>query len=400
MAKWKDLDELLRRFTDGTIPGCACAVMREGELVYEGYAGYADVEKKAPVTERSLFRQASTTKLFTYVIGMMLYEQGKFLFTDPLYEYLPEWRNTCKYARMADGETRIVPVEHPITVRDAFTMSCGLPYCMRPIDRALLEPGSNLTQNAMSEALRPYCENGRIPTIREEVRAASTAPIMFEPGTHWQYGFGSEIVGALVEELTGKSVRQNMLEKLIEPLELKDTATLLDKEQMERLVTCYQITPDHQKAPMPADMDETLKVGSVPEYSRANLNCSARDFAVFMSMLANGGVYKGERLIGKNTIDLMRTNQLGPDQLKDFHEKNGLDILGYGYGMGVRTLMERTSGACNGDLGAFGWSGGFGSWAEASPEKKMGVVYMHNTQGERNEYFHMKVRAVVYGCMD
>lgn len=150
------MDELLKSFTDRTIPGCACAVVRDAELVYEGYAGYADVEKKVPVTEHSLFRQASTTKLFTYVIGMMLHEQGKFLFTDPLYEYLPEWRNTCKYARMGDGETRIVPVEHPITVRDAFTMSCGLPYCMRPIDRTLLEPGTNLTQNTMSEALRPY----------------------------------------------------------------------------------------------------------------------------------------------------------------------------------------------------------------------------------------------------
>lgn len=400
MSNWKDLDALLRSFTDRTIPGCACVVMEKGELLYEGYAGYADVEQKIPVTKHSLFRQASTTKLFTYVIGMMLYEQGKFLFTDPLYEYLPEWKNTHKYVRMPDGKIQTVPVEHPITVRDAFTMSCGLPYCMRPIDKALLKSDTNPTLTAMSEAIRPYCENGRIPTIREEVRAVSSVPLMFEPGTHWQYGFGSEIIGALVEEITGKSVRRNMQEKLIEPLELKDTATLLDEEQMGRLVTCYQIMPDGQKNPMPPGMDDTLRNGSVPEYSRANLNCSARDFAVFMGMLANGGIYKGEKLIGRNTIDLMRTNQLGTAQLKDFYDQNGLDILGYGYGMGVRTLMERAPGACNGDLGAFGWSGGFGSWAEASPEKKMGVVYMHNTRGERNEYFHMKVRSVVYGCME
>jgi len=191
-----------------------------------------------------------------------------------------------------------------------------------------------------------------------------------------------------------------MKERLIDPLGLKDTATFLDDEMMQRLVTCYQITPDKKKIPMPAEMDNILKIGGAPEYSRANLNCSCRDFAVFMSMLANGGEYKGVKLLGRKTIDLMRTNQLGPDQLKDYWETNGVDLLGYGYGMGVRTLMDKAAGANNGSIGAFGWSGGYGSWAEASPEDRLSVVYMHNTQGERNELFHVKVRDVVYGCID
>lgn len=160
---------------------------------------------------------------------------------------------------------------------------------MRPLDHVTDNP----TVNAMSEAVRPYCKDGKIPTLRDEVRAMGSVPIMFEPGTHWLYGLGSEIVGAIVEVITGKSVRQNMKERLIEPLGLKDTATFLDDEMMSRLVTCYFISPDKRKEPMPADMDDILKIGGAPEYSRANLNCSCRDFAVFMSMLANGGQYKG-----------------------------------------------------------------------------------------------------------
>ena len=98
--------------------------------------------------------------------------------------------------------------------KDAFTMSCGLPYCMRPLDHVTDNP----TVNAMSEAVRPYCKDGKIPTLRDEVRAMGSVPIMFEPGTHWLYGLGSEIVGAIVEVITGKSVRQNMKERLIDPL--------------------------------------------------------------------------------------------------------------------------------------------------------------------------------------
>ncbi len=94
MAKFKELDKLLSRFAEKTVPGCACVIMKDGESIYEGYAGYADIENKIPIGEHSIFRQASTTKLFTYVICMMLFEQGEFLINEPLYEYLPEWRNT------------------------------------------------------------------------------------------------------------------------------------------------------------------------------------------------------------------------------------------------------------------------------------------------------------------
>ena len=195
------MDNLLNRFVQNTVPGCACVIMKDGAPIYEGYAGYADIEAKKPITEHSIFRQASTTKLFTYAICMMLLERGEFLLSDPLYEYLPEWRNTRKFVRRPNGELITEPVEHPITIMHALTMACGMPYCMGPIKGSPDDP----TLAGMSKVMEGLCKDGNIPTLREQVRGMAEVPIMFEPGTHWQYGFGSEIVGALVEEITGKA---------------------------------------------------------------------------------------------------------------------------------------------------------------------------------------------------
>lgn len=223
---------------------------------------------------------------------------------------------------------------------------------------------------------------------------------MFEPGSHWLYGFGSEIVGALVETITGKTVRRNMQERLIEPLGLQNTATLLGKEMMERLVTCYEITEDHREIPMPHEQEDILKPGSVPEGARANLNSNCRDFAVFLSMLANGGTYQGVHLLSRKSIDLMRTNQLGREALEDFRSSNGRDLAGYGYGLGVRTLMDKAPGGNNGSIGEFGWSGGYGTWALADPEEHLAIFYAQNTRGQHAEENHILVRQTVYGCLE
>ena len=185
---------------------------------------------------------------------------------------------------------QVVPVEHPITVKDAFTMSCGLPYCMRPLDHVTDNP----TVNAMSEAVRPCAKDGKIPTLRDEVRAMGSVPIMFEPGTHWLYGLGSEIVGAIVEVITGKSVRQNMKERLIDPLGLKDTATFLDEEMMGRLVTCYQITLIKRKSLCPGT-GRYHKDRRCSGILQSQLKLQLQGFCrIYEHAAANGGRYKGK----------------------------------------------------------------------------------------------------------
>ncbi|MBR3334108.1 MAG: beta-lactamase family protein [Clostridia bacterium] len=388
MKDFTRLDNLLKRFTEeGTNPGCAAAVMQGDELIWHGEAGYADIESGKKVDVHSMFSQASTTKLFTYAILGMIYEEGKFLFSDPLSEYLPEWKNTKKYVTLPNGAVETAPLEKPITIRDAVAMMCGLPYCMVPA----VDP-ARPTLAAMSRQMRELLKKGP-STIAEEVRAMAEVPVMFEPGSHWQYGFGSEITGALVETFEGKPLREVFEDRLIKPLELEDADTFARPWNRDRIVTNYAKKGPGQFEPM-ADFS-ALDPESVPAGARPNLLISARDFAAFMQMLANGGTYKGKKFLGAGTVAMLHENQLGPAQAADFE----CDYLaGYGYGLGFRTLLTRKYGH-NGNIGDFGWTGGTGIWVEADPVEKFAVAYMHNMRPNEELYHHHRVRAVVNGIM-
>ena len=383
------LDDLIREFAAHSVPGCTCTIMQGDEFVYQGAAGYADIESKKPVTVHSMFRQASTTKLFTYAIVGMLYEEGKFLFSDPIGKYLPEWNNTKKYVMRPNGNIEAVPVDHPITIRNAVAMMCGLPYCMIPSANP-----TTPTLAAMSRQMAKLLEKGT-PTLREEVRAMAEVPVMFEPGSHWQYGFGSEITGVLVETWTGKPLREVFRERIIEPLELADTDTYVTDENRDRLVTSYRKTPEGKLEPFPDAMDNNVDPALSPVGARPNLLTSANDFAVFMQMLANGGTYRGRKFLGEGTVEMLHTNQLNEEQLRDFENDY---LAGYGYGLGFRTLMTRKYGH-NGHLGCFGWTGGSGSWVEADPVDHFSIAYMHNMAPNEELYHHHRIRTAAYACM-
>ena len=388
MKDFSKLDALLSAFIDGgTNPGCAVAVMQGDELIYHGEAGYADIGSGKKVDVHSMFSQASTTKLFTYAIMGMLFEEGRFLFSDPLYYYLPEWKDTKKFVVRPNGDIDTVPLEKPITIRDAVAMMCGLPYCMMPSANP-----STPTLAAMSKKMEELLQKGPT-TIAQEVRAMADVPVMFEPGSHWLYGFGSEITGVLVETFENKPLREVFVDRLIEPLGLKDADTFVRPSNKDRVVTNYA-----KKGP--GQFEKTgdflnLDPDSVPAGARPNLFISAADFAVFMQMLANGGTYKGKKYLGSGTVAMLHENQLGPEQLADFENDY---LAGYGYGLGFRTLLTQKYGH-NGHIGNFGWTGGSGIWVEADPVAKFSVAYMHNMRPNEELYHHHRVRAVVNGIM-
>ena len=382
------LDKLLETFAENSVPGCTCSIMQGDELIYEGAAGYSDIASGKKTDSHSMFRQASTTKLFTYAILGMLYEEGKFLFSDPVGKYLPEWAETRKFVMTPEGNVKVVPTERPMTIRNAVAMMCGLPYCMAPAPNPVTP-----TLAAMSPRIGALLEKG-VPTLREEVRAMADVPVMFEPGSHWLYGFGSEITGALVETFTDKPLREVFKERVIEPLELKDTDTFITPENQDRVVTSYR-KKDGVFTPAPKAADATNYADQTPVGARPNLITSSSDFATFMQMLANGGTYKGRKLLGAGTVAMLHANQLNEVQLRDFENDY---LVGYGYGFGFRTLMDQKYGH-NGHLGNFGWTGGSGIWVEADPVDKFGIAYMHNMSPNEELYHHHRVRATAYGIM-
>jgi CubicO group peptidase (beta-lactamase class C family) len=334
-----------------------------------------------------------------YTVAMMLYEQGRFLMSDPLYEYFPEWRNPTKMVCHPNGDVDIVPAEHPITVKNIMNMTCGLPYDMIMGDAPVQHPVSQLMANAMA----PLREKGYF-TLRDQIRAISQVPLMFEPGSHWLYGFSSELTAGLIEAVSGKPAELVIKEMLFEPLGMDSSANFTFGDIPGRLVKNYHLKsgkqlgePDALMIP-PAEHEAKFigPLGTVSGFSRVITNC--RDYTKFMQMLANGGIYNGKQIMGRKTIDLMRTNTLTDTMIQEDFTNSYL--AGYGFGYGVRTLMDPYGGQHNGSVGAFGWTGGSGTWAEADPTEGVSIVYMHNLQPNLEEYHHLRMRATAYGCLE
>ena len=320
---------------------------------------------------------------------MMLYERGMFNLTDPVGNYLPEWKESFKAVRSPTGQVSLVPTERPINISDVLSMKCGLPYCNSKA------PSDDPTVQSMQECMKPLWEKGHY-TVQEHIAAMSKAVLAFEPGTHWLYGFSSEITAALIEVLCGKPIDDVFQEMIFDPLGMDSTRSRFFGNIQERMVKLYARSPEGKLSPTTIPFDSKHLPGPEHEEGWARLYTTGRDYSKLMGMLACGGVWEGRRLLGRKTIDMMRSNGLNETQLRDFQDEYN---RGYGYGYGVRTLLDKYEGHHNGSLGQFGWTGGSGTWGEADPSEGTSIVYMHNLQPNLEEYHHLRMRAVAYGCL-
>jgi len=388
MSTTKNLDQLLQNYVNKELPGCGLKVMQKGKVLYEGYFGYADVEQKIPVTKESVFRQSSMSKIPLYTTMMMLYEQGRFLLSDPISEYLPEWKDMKKYVKYPNGEVACVPAQNPITIKDTMTMKCGLPYCNFKGET------DNLTLKSMMKCMEPLWEKGHY-TLREHVKAMSEAVLAAEPGEQWIYGFSSELCAALIEVICGKSIDDVFEEFLFAPLGMNDTRSHFFGEIQKRMVGNYQLKEDgsFEKTNF---LEDKHYPGTEHEAGWARLFSTVDDYSKLLQMLANGGKYNDIQIMGRKTIDLMSSNCLGVDGTELFADHYN---AGYGYGYGVRTLVDRAKGNHNGSVGAFGWTGGFGTFCEADPKEGVSIVYMHNLMPNKEYETHLKVRNASYGLV-
>lgn len=385
MSTWKDLDEFLQGNIKNGPPGCGCAVARDGEILFENYYGYGDIEKQIPVTKHSVFRQFSTTKIVIVTAAMMLFERGKFLLNDPISEYFPEWENTSVAEKMEDGTCRIRPAKRPIEVRDCFSMSMGIGY-----------GGEDYTHKLMEKVRRELGEEIGDYTLRQDIRAMSKVPVMFDPGTHWLYGFGHELVAGLIEVVSGKTVGEFLQKEIFEPLGMTSTGYRYFGDMRQRMVNAYLRKEDGTMTPTEVMFDDRHEPGAKYEAGGAGLFSNIHDYTAFSQMLACGGVYKGTKIMGRKTIDLMRSNQLNDQQMKDYTNSY---VDGYGYGLGVRTMLNSSRGS-NTSVGEFGWTGFLGTYVAIDPSERTSVVYMHNMIPNMEEYIHHRVRNIAFGAID
>jgi CubicO group peptidase (beta-lactamase class C family) len=377
---FKELEIFIKDITNWRIPWADCVVYHKNKPVFRYSAGYANVKTKEPITANNLYNLYSTSKVITCTAALQLFERGKFLMTDPLWEYLPEYKEMYIEKSFENGQTELIKAENSIKVQDLFTMTAGLTY----------------NTNSLSiKAIKNKTEN-KCPT-RETIKAIAKDPLMFEPGTRWNYSLCHDVLGALIEVISGKKFSEYLDENIFKPLEMKDTGFYLTDEKKQRMAVQYMFD-DATDTAAEILLTNVYKLGSEYESGGAGLISSVDDYISFANALCNKGKsQRGEQLLSKRTIDLMRTNHLDQTCLKDF---NWIQMSGYGYGLGVRTMIDKAKGGSLSPIGEFGWGGAAGAYVIIDQENELAVFYTQHLLNNQETYVHPRLRNLVYKCLD
>ena len=389
MSGFHDIERLMHHFLEmenGPV-GCAVSISQGEETLFEKSYGYADCEKSKPLTLDAVYRQFSTTKVIAALCGLIQYERGYFLLNDPVSDYLPEYKHMQVQVPRPDGGWDLVESKEPILMRHAFSMGVGM--LAHDDSPAALEMQRIRAEMGGSKLCNKYDH-------LTEIRAFGAVPMLWEPGTHWQYGQGLDIMAAVVEATSGMGLGDFMKKNIFDPLGMKDTAYRFTESMKERLVDCTVRNEQGELAAYPTgEMDRCCQPDAIYECAATGLLSTVPDYAKFAKMLANGGKLGDVEIVGRKSIDLLRRNQLTDAQLAEFRSNSYM--AGYGYGLGVRTKMDPAAGGSNGAMGEFGWSGLLGTWVSIDPEEKTSIVYMHQNWPNHEEYTHLRLRAAANG---
>lgn len=384
------MKEFMDRLTAWRIPGNSIRVCVENKEVFSYQSGYENYEEKIPMGSDKLYNIFSCTKPITVTAALQLYEKGYFLLDDPLYDFISEYKQM--FVQEKDGSVK--EAVNPITLRQLFTMTAGFSY---RVDTAGIDKARAIT-------------DGRMDTLTV-ARCLAEDPLSFEPGERWQYGLSHDVLAAVVEVISGKKFRDYVKENIFDPLEMKESyfhnEAVLDRvAEMYKYESCGE--GDLVKLQTSADTEEKGRIvnvgksvlfvfGSEYDSGGAGITSSVSDCSKFASALANGGMgMNGERILSNGTIELMRTNQLSAEMFAPYR----WDALkGYGYGLGVRTMIDVAEGGSCGSVGEFGWNGAAGASMLMDPELKLSMFYTHHMLNPQESYYQPRLRNVLYTCL-
>ena len=374
----------LSRFVDsGEIAGCSARIMRNDEVLFEESFGYADIESKLKMSADTIFPIASMSKVITVAGIMQLYEQGLFKLWDPVSQYLPGFKNPKIAREKPDGSYEIVDAKGEVTMRQLFTMTSGVPYgwADTAAGRIRIEKEKEWMSNPLS-----------FPGTVGYVNLVGQLPLAFEPGERWMYGFSIDVLGAVIEVLTGKSLGEYLKENVFDPLGMTDTGFFVPADKLNRIATLYNINEGMK----PSDRGAPT---SKPEFESGGggMFSTVRDYSRFAQMLLHGGTLDGVRILGRKTIDLISTDHLTPEQRRS---DNWDTQRGYGYGLGVRVMTNPELAGINGSVGEWGWDGAFGNWFCVDPKENLTCVYLTTNRPGEHYRFIPKLMASMYASLD
>ena len=361
--------------------GVAVLVARNGRIVYHKAYGQDDVTAKTPLKRDAIFRLASQTKAITSIGLMMLFEEGKFLLDDPISKYIPAFKSPKVLEKFneKDSSYTSVPAKREITIRQLMTHTSGISY-----------PGIGT-----KEAVAIYAKN-KIPsgigtptnTLAEVMPRLAALPLMHNPGDKWTYGLSTDVVGHLIEVLSGQSLDQYLRTRLFEPLGMNDTYFYLPTAKQARLTRLYTEDSTRTVRRMPAQggISENYPNQAGTYFSGgAGLSGTLYDYAIFLQMVLNGGEYGGKRFLSPTTIRLITTNQIGD-----------LNVGLNKFGLGFAITSEKSAARLPVSQDSFDWGGFFGTTYWVDPNEK--VVALLYTQKVPNSYGDLtdKFKVLVY----
>lgn len=380
--------ELQRYVDEGRLAGAVVQVQQHGRPVLLEAVGWRDREAGDPMRADSIFRIASQTKALTSVAIMMLLEEGRLLLDDPVGKHLPEWRNTTVAVARPGGGYDTVPAARPITIRDLLTHTAGISYGSGPAEQAWRDAG-----------FAGWYFADRSEPVSAAIARMASLPMAGQPGEAFTYGYNTDILGVVVETLSGMSLQAFLDERLITPLRMKDTSFYLPPAKADRLAVVYE--GGQGTIARAADADAWTGGGHhgqghylagprVAFSGGAGLLSTAADYGRFLEMLRRGGELDGRRYLGRKSVELMTANHLG-----------SIDYgAGMGFGLGFSIRLDVGAAGEPGSVGEYGWGGAYHSQYWVDPAEGLTVVYLAQLLPGGDIDDHGKLRALIYQAVE
>lgn len=381
----KYLDDLEK---DYGVPGYDLIIKKDHQTIFRRMGGFSDYDRSVPVAESDLYIMYSATKVITMTAAMQLIEQGKIGLDDPVTKYLPE------FAKMEVADHCVLnqwppqiptladphhPAKTPITLRMLMTMTAGLNYD---------------TGGAPILALKEATDNQA--TTREMMAAIAEMPLLFEPGTHYSYSFGHDVIAAMIEAVTGQTYGDYLEEHLFGPLRIRDAYFHPDDTLQKRLTAQYMVDTESGEI-RPVEQTNIYCLSDRYESGGAGLVCTAEAYSTVMDALACGGAGKdGARILSSESLARMAENQLTPVMLSEYQMPWRME---YGYGLGVRTLIHPEDSPT--PQGEFGWDSAGGAYTLVDPVNHISILYAQEILNMIRSYseIHPTLRNLVYDAL-
>ena len=386
--------EVGRRYVDAEkIPCSLVQVADQNGVLYRDAYGWADVEDARPIDFDSIFRIYSMTKPITSLVLMQLYEEGEFLLEDPIEKFLPEFANP----QVMVGGSDLAPVTRPaarsIRIRDILTHCSGLTYGFfrqTPLDARYREQG-------LGDFATPDY------SLREGMKRLAEQPLLFDPGTAWNYSMSTDVCGAVIEVITGMTLAQAFAERVFNPLSMLDTGFSVPASEAERFTSLYAWLPPGKLTRIDAAASSSYLEPPAFLSGGGGLVSTIGDYQKFASMLLAGGVADSDRLIGRRTLEYMAMNHLpGGKLLNELGQSLFAEVAmdGMGFGLGFSVVEDPAANASMCSPGEFAWGGAASTAFWIDPVEKLTAVFMTQFLPSSTYPLRRELRAAVYQALN